>query len=179
MSVPGSCALALLALARDKSGKTQTSGKKKKNKQTRERAALAVFPTHQARSGNPTRKLALTKPQAKRFGKAASGFTSSLPSRSQGFWRSRAQALAGMFSSQSRHLGTLVPQGSMSFPTSAFPWFYMRVCLRAPAYQPGKQLLAQMAFSLPQLFLLGAEASKTSSHSSTRLVAGLRQGCLG
>lgn len=39
-----------------------------KNKNNKKRAALAVFPTHQAQGGNLTRKLALTKPQAERVG---------------------------------------------------------------------------------------------------------------
>lgn len=42
MSVPGSCALALLALARDKSGKTQTSGEKKKKTNQRKGCSCSI-----------------------------------------------------------------------------------------------------------------------------------------
>ena len=44
--------------------------------------------------------------------------------------------------------------------------------LRAPRSQPGKQLSAQAAFSLPKLFLLGAEVGNAIGCSSTRSVAG-------
>lgn len=61
------------------------------------------------------------------------------------------------------------PQASTSFLPLHFHRFVcVCVYLRAPTSQPGKQLLAQMAFPLPQLFLLGVEASNISSQSSTR-----------
>lgn len=109
------------------------------------------------------RNPALTKPQAKRFEKTVPGFASSLPSRSQGFWRSRAQALAGVLSSQNRHPGMLLLRAAPPFLPLHFHGFVC-VYLRAPTSQPGKQLLAQEGFSPATALPFG---SRSQQHQCT------------
>lgn len=203
----------------------------KKIKQNRKRTALAVFPTHQARSGNPMRKPALTEPQAKRFGQLVPGFACTTTIKDHdGFggaqlWLCWPLAFAGVLSihkqasgSAHRHAAPqaspdqgwcgcrgrqpcIPPQSSMTpaliqlqppawsshpgtresegHPSLAFqaqhcsrqylrflPLHFQCVWPRAPRSQPGKQFSAQAAFSLPKLFLLGAEVGNAIAHST-------------